>query len=68
MFIPSDTGASSSSATRRTGPSRPPTKWDYVKTFYYDPAKWDLIKSIGCFAVAIYMIRDLASNDLLPME
>ncbi|UJR35834.1 hypothetical protein I4U23_028580 [Adineta vaga] len=68
MFLSSDSGASSGMAARRTGPSRPATKLDYVKTFYYDPVKWDFIKSIGCFAVAIYFIRDLASNDLLPMD
>jgi hypothetical protein len=28
----------------------------------------NFVKSIGFFGVAIYIIRDLASNDLLPME
>ncbi len=43
MFIPSETGLPSSMDGRRTGstrPSGPTTKWDYVKTFYYDPVKW----------------------------
>jgi len=26
------------------------------------------VKSVAFFGVAIYIIRDLASNDLLPME
>jgi hypothetical protein len=37
MFMPSDNSQSSS---RRTRPNESQTKWDYVKTFYYDPVKW----------------------------
>jgi hypothetical protein len=43
MFIPSDTDLPSEMTGRRTGSTRsttPTTKWDYVKTFYYDPVKW----------------------------
>ena len=44
MFVPSDGGSSSGMGGRRPGgparPSGPPTKWDYVKTFYNDPFKW----------------------------
>jgi len=32
------------------------------------PKKWNFIKSITVFGLAVYFIRDLASNDLLPME
>ena len=28
----------------------------------------DLIKSIGFFGLAVYLIRDFAANDLIPME
>jgi hypothetical protein len=41
MFAPSDTGLPSGG--RRTGSNRasgPPSKWEYAKTFYYDPVKW----------------------------
>jgi hypothetical protein len=43
MFAPSDTGLPSGMGGRRTGPTRSSgsqTKWEYVKTFYYDPVKW----------------------------
>ncbi len=33
----------SNSSSRRTGSNRSnesPSKWDYAKTFYYDPVKW----------------------------
>jgi hypothetical protein len=43
MFAPSDTGLPSGMGGRRAGPTRSSgsqTKWDYVKTFYYDPVKW----------------------------
>jgi hypothetical protein len=30
--------------------------------------KWNFIKSITVFGAAVYFIRDLASNDLLPIE
>jgi hypothetical protein len=36
MFMPSDT----SSTSRRTRSNEPTTKWEYAKTFYYDPVKW----------------------------
>lgn len=52
----------------RRARAEPQTKWDYVKTFYYDPAKWNFVKSVAFFGVAVYLIRDLASNDLLPMD
>ncbi len=45
-----------------------------VNTFFYIEKNIlfdifrDFVKSVGLFAVAIYIIRDLASNDLLPME
>ncbi|CAF1254966.1 unnamed protein product [Adineta ricciae] len=67
MFIPGE----GSSAARRAGAARAntsPSKWDYVKTFYYNQAKWDVVKSVAFFGVAVYLIRDLAGNDLLPME
>lgn len=43
MFMPSEAGQPSGAGGRRAGSGRssgPPTKWDYVKTFYYDPVKW----------------------------
>jgi hypothetical protein len=43
MFVPSEAGLPISTSGRRSGSNRPsgsPTKWDYVKTFYYDPVKW----------------------------
>lgn len=43
MFLPSEEGLPSGMGGRRTAsarPAKPPSKWDYVKTFYYDPAKW----------------------------
>jgi hypothetical protein len=43
MFVPSDTDLPSGMNSRRTGSTRssvPTAKWDYVKTFYYDPVKW----------------------------
>ena len=66
MFMSSE----GSSAGRRTGATRANTssKWDYVKTFYYNQAKWDVVKSVAFFGIAVYLIRDLAGNDLLPME
>lgn len=68
MFVPGE----GSSAARRAGATRAnassSSKWDYVKTFYYNQAKWDLVKSVAFFGVAVYFIRDLAANDLLPME
>jgi len=64
MFMSSDT----SSTSRRTRSNERQTKWDYVKSYYYDPVKWNVVKSIGFFSIAVYLIRDLASNDLLPME
>ncbi|UJR10189.1 hypothetical protein I4U23_014404 [Adineta vaga] len=67
MFFSSDSGSSG----RHAGTTRsnaPPSKWDYVKTFYYNQTKWDFVKSVAFFGVAVYLIRDLASNDLLPME
>ncbi|CAF4052576.1 unnamed protein product [Rotaria sp. Silwood2] len=71
MFFPSEAGLPSGMGGRRPGAARstgPATKWDYMKTFYYDPVKWDFVKSVGFFAIAVYMIRDFASNDLLPMD
>ena len=43
MFMPSEASLPSGMGGRRPGatrPSAPPSKWDYVKTFYYDPVKW----------------------------
>ncbi|CAF0975278.1 unnamed protein product [Adineta steineri] len=66
MFAPMEGG----SAGRRGGSTRSneSSKWDYVKTFYTDQAKWDFVKSVAFFGVAVYLVRDLASNDLLPMD
>ena len=36
MFMPME-GAPQ---PRRTRANEPQSKWDYVKTFYYDPVKW----------------------------
>jgi len=52
----------------RPGGRTSPSKWDFVKSFYYDPTKWNFVKSAGFFIIAVYVIRDLASNDMIPME
>lgn len=90
MFVPSEGGLPSGMGGGRPGgssrPSGPPSRLDYVKTFYTDPFKWydrslnqsrsilsdlsfrSLVKSFVLFGVGVYFIRDLAANDLLPME
>ena len=90
MFVPSEGGLPSGMGGGRPGgssrPSGPPSKLDFVKTFYTDPFKWydrslkrhrsmlstlffrSLVKSLVFFGASVYFIRDLAANDLLPME
>ena len=41
MFSASESGfPAGMGGSRRPGPSGPPSKWGYVKTFYTDPVKW----------------------------
>lgn len=37
MFMPMEGAAQ---PPRRARATEPPSKWDYAKTFYYDPVKW----------------------------
>ncbi|XP_054288205.1 uncharacterized protein LOC129003893 [Macrosteles quadrilineatus] len=38
----------------------------FVKSLYYDPFKWSLVKSFGCFLLGIAIAKEFKGVEVMP--
>lgn len=38
----------------------------FIKSFYYDPFKWSIVKSVGIFGVGVVIANECTGVEIMP--